>query len=41
MYKLCRYNNVDIKKRDALYTRKKTMDIRIKDRPLGGDAITF
>lgn len=28
-------------RRDALYARKKTMDIRIKDRPLGGDAITF
>ena len=26
-------------RRDALYARKKTMDIRIKDRPLGGDAI--
>ena len=28
-------------RRDALYARKKTMDIRIKDRPLGGDAIAF
>lgn len=27
---------------EILYTQgKKTMDIRIKDRPLGGDAITF
>lgn len=26
-------------RRDALYARKKAMDIRIKDRPLGGDAI--
>lgn len=26
-------------RRDALYARKKIMDIRIKDRPLGGDAI--
>lgn len=26
-------------RRDALYAREKTMDIRIKDRPLGGDAI--
>ena len=28
-------------RRDALYARKTTMDIRIKDRPLGGDAIAF
>lgn len=28
-------------RRDALYARKKAMDIRIKDRPLGGDAIVF
>ena len=28
-------------RRDALYARKKAMDIRIKDRPLGGDAIAF
>lgn len=28
-------------RRDALYARKKTMDIRIKDRPLGGDAIAL
>ena len=28
-------------RRDAVYARKKTMDIRIKDRPLGGDAIAF
>lgn len=30
-----------ILRRDTLYARKKAMDIRIKDRPPGGDAITF
>lgn len=28
-------------RRDALYARKKAMDIRIKDRPLGGMLLLF
>lgn len=41
IYKIYRYSIMWTLRRDALYARKKAMDIRIKDRPLGGDAIAF